>query len=129
MSTGEEHGIRAEFGQWLRAQLERVGITQTELARQMGVTQPMVSSWVTGDKRPSPANCDRIAEALVLDVDVVLTKAGYRPRLVTDDEPAIREMVELLRHIPERDYPAIQDYLQYQFEKAKRRRRTRPAIG
>jgi putative transcriptional regulator len=31
----------------------RLGWTQTELARQLGVSQPLVAMWESGDRKPS----------------------------------------------------------------------------
>lgn len=113
---------RLAFGRLLAAQMEAQGIAQTVLGRRLGVKQPMISAWARGRKRPNPANCDRIAEALALDVDEVLTQAGYRPRLVTDDEPEIRNIVEMLRRIPPDRYPAITDYIRWQYDRARQQR-------
>lgn len=121
--------IRQRFARYLVAQMEDARVSQTALAERMGVTQPMISAWARGEKRPSPANCDRLAEALALDVDEVLTQAGYRPRLVTDEEPELRSILEMLRRIPTDQYPAITDYIRWQYERARRHRVIRPTAG
>jgi len=114
--------VRQRFARYLVAQMEDARMSQTALAERMGVTQPMISAWARGEKRPSPANCDRLAEALALDVDEVLTQAGYRPRLGTDDEPELKNILEMLRKVPPGKYPEISDYIRWHYERARRHR-------
>ena len=42
--------------------------------------------WVTGKRIPDPESCDRIADALNIDLDLVLWQAGHRP-LVNPPDP------------------------------------------
>jgi len=46
----------------LREWLKQKGLTQTEAARLLGVTQPYISQWVNGTV-PDPKNILRIEEA------------------------------------------------------------------
>jgi hypothetical protein len=48
--------------------------------RKGGFSRAAVSAWVTGSRLPDPPSIDRIADALGLDVDTVLTIAGHRPK-------------------------------------------------
>lgn len=76
-----EHNTRTLFADWLRAEMDRRGITITELARRMEAGTGPVSRWVTGSRIPSPAMCVRIADAMALDRDIVLAQAGHRPNV------------------------------------------------
>jgi transcriptional regulator with XRE-family HTH domain len=40
------------------------GLTQQEIARRIGGHQPNVSAWLSGRRIPSPANLERLAEAM-----------------------------------------------------------------
>jgi transcriptional regulator with XRE-family HTH domain len=53
-----------DFGPWLGRQLRRVGMTQTELANQLGVTRAAVSAWITGRAEPRDETKRGIAVAL-----------------------------------------------------------------
>lgn len=48
----------------VRAELARQGITQDELARRLGTTQPWVSKRLTGKTAFDTTELDRIADAL-----------------------------------------------------------------
>lgn len=40
------------------------GMAQADLAKRLGVYQPLISAWETGRYRPSPHNIPRLTEAL-----------------------------------------------------------------
>lgn len=40
------------------------GITQKEFAKIIGVSQPTVNRWVTGDRRPSLASIEKLQEII-----------------------------------------------------------------
>jgi len=67
------------FGQWLLTELERRGWSRFYFAQSAGVHASMVYRWTEG-QRPEPKQCEKIAEALNVDLDVVLAAAGHRPR-------------------------------------------------
>ncbi|MCX5271584.1 helix-turn-helix domain-containing protein [Streptomyces virginiae] len=52
------------YGAWLGRQLQRQGMTQTELAAQVNVTRAAVSTWVSGRVTPRPETVKLIEEAL-----------------------------------------------------------------
>ena len=64
---------------WLRRQIDRREWSQADFARRLGLSNSVVSRWFTGTRVPSSAYCDLIADALGVDVDLVLTLAGHRP--------------------------------------------------
>ncbi len=111
------------FGDYLARAVKAMGLTYAEVARRVGTSQASVSYWVGGRKVPEPKNCNKLAEVLALDPDEVLTKAGHRPSLLTDDDPEIRHMFELVRQLPVDQRVSVIDFLQWQVHKAKMRRR------
>lgn len=87
--TGMEWGRAVKhvtFGVWLRREIRRAGINQTELARRVGTSGGTVSMWAHDQRVPDPGSCDRIADALGVDLDLVLFYAGHRP-LTTPPDP------------------------------------------
>jgi transcriptional regulator with XRE-family HTH domain len=80
-----------QFGNWLRRKLKDQGMSQSDLARAMETSTGTVSMWVTGKRVPDPDSCDRIADVLLLDLDVVLFQAGHRPltQHLSPDDPAL----------------------------------------
>ncbi|QWB25328.1 helix-turn-helix transcriptional regulator [Streptomyces koelreuteriae] len=52
------------FGPWLGRQLRRAGMSQADLADQLGTTRATVSAWITGRAQPHAETRARIAAAL-----------------------------------------------------------------
>ena len=44
-----------------------------------------ISRWLSGESKPAVDMCRRIADALNVDLDLVLEKAGYRPQSMVGD--------------------------------------------
>lgn len=80
------------FGQWLARQLVRREWSGADLSRRLGTGTSTVSMWIRDVRNPSPASSERIADALGVDRDVVLSLAGHRPldEEVDPDSPAGR---------------------------------------
>lgn len=78
------------FSVWLKGQLRRREMTGSDLARKIDRPPSMVNRWTAGDRMPSPASCDLIADALAIDLDLVLFHAGHRPNIdvIDPDDPA-----------------------------------------
>jgi transcriptional regulator with XRE-family HTH domain len=74
-------------------------MNQNEFALKVGVGRSTVSRWAN-DQQPSGEYIDPIADVLVLDYDLVATKAGYRPA-VYETPPSEREarVMELAKRI------------------------------
>ena len=89
---------------WMRQEMTRRAWRQADFARAAGVDVSMVSRWLRG-RRPEPASLERIAAALGVDVDALLTMAGHRPRSPHDDDPWVATLVTKVRQVrwtPER---------------------------
>ena len=56
----------------LRDLLKEKGITQAEIAKQMGCTQGLVSQWCNGLCEPKIATIKKLAEVLQVDVKEIL---------------------------------------------------------
>jgi transcriptional regulator with XRE-family HTH domain len=55
-----------------RARLEQ-GLTQTELAQEVGVADAQVSRWETGRAMPQPDSLEALAQALKVKAEAFLT--------------------------------------------------------
>ena len=64
-----ENECRTEFGIRLRNIMFRKGITQAELSSMTGITQTMISKYITGKTSPSFYNVDKIAKALRCSIE------------------------------------------------------------
>lgn len=87
----------APFGSWLSAEISRRGLNQAEFAKLIGVGTSTVSRWING-RIPEAKFIDPISDVLVLDFDVVATRAGYRPKELLQVDPNSAE-AELLPYI------------------------------
>jgi transcriptional regulator with XRE-family HTH domain len=88
----------------MRQEMARRAWRQADFARAAGVDVSMVSRWLRG-RRPETASLERIAAALGVDVDALLTMAGHRPRSPHDDDPWVATLVTKVRQVrwtPER---------------------------
>lgn len=67
--------VRGEaFGPWLGRQLRRAGMSQADLATEVGKTRAAVSAWITGRAEPRDETKARIAEILGTDLASVVTR-------------------------------------------------------
>jgi len=109
------------FGQYLRRKIKEAGRTEGSVAEEVGATSGMMSRWVNDHKIPRPAYVAKLAQALVLDVDDLMRRAGYRPAMLADNEisPERRELLELVRKLPERDVVTFLDFARYRVMLAK----------
>jgi transcriptional regulator with XRE-family HTH domain len=91
----------------LREARTEAGLTQVELARRVGVKQPMIAAYETGAREPSVAQLRRIARALGLQVSLTDRPAPDYP----DPDRAARiflELLDWLDHVP-RAHPSSDD--------------------
>lgn len=98
MDTNAHQPVR--FGPWLESQMLRREWNQSELARRLNVRPAVVSRWIRDERRPSTGSVDKIADVLGLDVDLVLSIAGHRPRDIDlDPESATARLMPLIEKI------------------------------
>ena len=56
------------FGEIMRSERVKKGITQAELARKIGFTRESVCYWENGHKKISLENADKLANALGIEI-------------------------------------------------------------
>lgn len=99
-SMEAEERAPEEFRRWLERQLARRDWSPAEFARRLGMNTGTVSRWMTGSRRPRTDACDKIADVLGVDVDVVLTMAGHRPPdIELDPDSATARLMPLIEQI------------------------------
>jgi len=67
------------IGERILGLLKTKGITQAEIAQQLGVNQGTVSHWISGDTEPSPKKLPKLAEALEVSVGYLLMGEDVAP--------------------------------------------------
>ncbi|MDR0223180.1 MAG: helix-turn-helix domain-containing protein [Oscillospiraceae bacterium] len=83
------------FAQRLKQLRELKNISQTRLAREMGVTQGTVGNWETGKRTPDTGTLQRLADYFSVSVDFLL---GH-----DTDNPEIVLLARHLAFVPETD--------------------------
>lgn len=69
-----------EFTVYLNRRMTELSLQTDELAERVGVSQSSIRRWLSGQRVPSKANCDRIAKALGDDPAGVRSQAGRQER-------------------------------------------------
>jgi transcriptional regulator with XRE-family HTH domain len=87
---------------------QRRGLTQEQLARELGVTFSTVNQWENGHRRPQPFLHKRLLEIKAfldktsprrLTKAQAFTKGGQTVKLAEDEKPALMPMAEKLRQL------------------------------
>lgn len=60
----------------LKQYLEENSISQTEIAREVGVKQPTVWEWINGESLPSAENLQKLSRVTGLTIDALLSHAA-----------------------------------------------------
>jgi transcriptional regulator with XRE-family HTH domain len=104
---------------WLSRELEKRRWSQRELARQSGISQPLISQTMSGEVSPSAEFCIKIAQALDESPEIVLRLAGILPPALPalpSDPPALQEMVELARRLTPEQLREALNYIRYLYQ-------------
>ena len=78
------------------------GVTQTELANRLGVTQQAVGKWETGRSSPDPITLMRLAEYFSVSTDTLLGREGALVGEIHPYMPASEAMVSPARAVTTR---------------------------
>lgn len=90
------------FGDWLKSVMERRGWANKDLAAALDTDSGTVSRWRNNRRVPDPASCELLAEALGVDPDIVLVRAGHRkPRRPVEEYDVTEDMLEAKRRMEE----------------------------
>lgn len=128
MNTKNPKRVEAGFGEWLSSQLASRKLSQEEFASKVQVSQATVSRWMNG-RRPAGRYIDPIADVLLLDYDLVSSKAGYKPvaSLSVDPESAIARLVPLIEKVNWEAYPgrleSLENELRFMIESTRKTER------
>jgi transcriptional regulator with XRE-family HTH domain len=77
---------RVRFGQLLRESRFKAGMTQSDLAQQLGVQQQAVNRWENDRDRPRPEHVKVIAKIFGLSAQEVGESLGYLDVLPVDED-------------------------------------------
>ena len=87
----------------LRSVLKRLGLNQTQAAAKIGVSQAVVSMWLSGQREPTRIALHGIATALGVDVDEL---SGMQPVRVREAGPVSYKVNPITkRHSVDLEFP------------------------
>lgn len=99
-----------DFVDWLYAELETRGWSNSELARRVGVTASAMSRITNRQVQASYETCIGIAQALGYPPEQVLRKAGLLPPWPGKDDQSIQEVREIMRRLPDPSRQQLRDF-------------------
>ena len=98
-----------EPGELIREVRRRAGLTQTDLARRAGTSQPVISAYERGHRDPTHRTLRRMVEAggarLVLDVTALEVSNANPPRDLAEHAARLVDALRLADAIPHRARP------------------------
>jgi transcriptional regulator with XRE-family HTH domain len=86
------------FMRFLAGELQNRGWSQRFLASRAGISQAAISRVMSGDNRPGPTLCEKVAKALDIPLETVLIEAGLI-RGSADIPPELREWADRLNQL------------------------------
>ena len=116
--------VNDNFGFWLQQEREKIGLSQSDLARLSGLNRAVISKVENNVSDPTPETLSTIARALRLPPETVFRIAGLLPPAPAHTEQ-IDELLYLFAQLPESQKPIAVDYIRFLVEKneAKNNRR------
>ena len=87
-----------EFSKWLLDEIEKRGMTYSEVARLGGTTHGRVSQVISGEN-PGRKFCEAVARAFNLPREEVFRRAGFLPP-APEETATIAEVVYLMNQLP-----------------------------
>lgn len=102
---------------WLTLELDRRRLSIRELARQADISHALVSKVLAGKMPPSADFCLKVARALGESPDWLLRLAGLLPPAanVPDDDPLVRELLEIVRRLSPEDRREILQFARFRY--------------
>jgi transcriptional regulator with XRE-family HTH domain len=108
----------AGFGTWLAGMLAERGLSQSKLARDIGVATGTVNRWVNEGRRPNASVMEPIARSLGLSVDEVMLAAGVLEPESARVGPRAR-LLDLISWLPDQEVAAVLAFAEFRAERAR----------
>lgn len=79
---------------------ERGGLTQTQLAEMLGLTQQMVASYEVGRRRVPVSLLPAIADALTISIEELIGRPAARAAAKRGPAPKLQQQIERIGQLP-----------------------------
>jgi transcriptional regulator with XRE-family HTH domain len=90
------------FAEWLLAEIEKSGLSNSEIARRAGVSHARISQILGGDP-PGKSFLQKIGGVLGKSRSEVFRAAGLIDRLIDEESPSVREMIGKFTRLSDED--------------------------
>jgi transcriptional regulator with XRE-family HTH domain len=91
-------GERIDFSEWLQAEMNKRGWSQSDLARSAELNRAVINKLLNGKSHPQPATLEAISRAFKLPLESTYRAAGLLPISPENDE-TIEEAIHVLKSI------------------------------
>lgn len=91
-------GPRIHFSEWLQAEMDKRGWSQSDLARSSDLNRAVINKLLNGKSHPQPTTLEAISRALKIPIEMTYRAAGLLPNNTENDEN-IEEAIYVLKNI------------------------------
>src|ERR1051325_2289653 len=91
-------GQRFHFSEWLQAEMDKRGWSQSDLARYADLNRAVINKLLNGKSHPQPATLEAISRALKVPIEMTYRAAGLLPTN-PDNDDAMDEAIHIFRSI------------------------------
>jgi transcriptional regulator with XRE-family HTH domain len=91
-------GQRIYFSEWLQAEMDKRGWSQSDLARYADLNRAVINKLLNGKSHPQPSTLESISRALKVPIEITYRAAGLLP-VNPDNDDAIEEAIHVLKSI------------------------------
>jgi len=91
-------GQRIQFSEWLQAEMDKRGWSQSDLARSSELNRAVINKLLNGKSHPQPTTLEAISRALKIPIEITYRAAGLLPNN-TDNDETIEEAIYVLKNI------------------------------
>lgn len=109
-----------DFGEWLQKTLIELDWSQSDLARQSGLSTGQISRLISGSRKPGRDTCIQIAKGLKLPPENIFRAAGLLPSQPPTDD-IIEQILYELGGVPITDKEDILEYIRLRKQIAEKR--------
>jgi transcriptional regulator with XRE-family HTH domain len=91
-------GQRIYFSDWLQAEMDKRGWSQSDLARYADLNRAVINKLLNGKSHPQPQTLEAISRALRIPIEMTYRAAGLLPSMPENDD-AVEEAIHVLKSI------------------------------
>lgn len=110
---------RLDFGQWLQAEREKRGWSQSELARRSGLHRQIINKTESGISEPALETYLALSEAFGISPIIMLRQAGKMPP-GTNEQIRFEDWEYLLDQLPPEEQEELRQIAELKIERRKR---------